>query len=130
MRAPALLLAAALLTGALTGCTSSGPDLPSESAFAEGTCRAAAPDVLAVGRALPELGDGGTVADEVRTELTTSQDRLAGLAENAEPAVKAPLDELVVGIGLVRIRADGGTYDPELGEALERRWDALVAACT
>ncbi len=116
-----------LLAVVLTGCTSS--DVPEESAFAEGTCRTAAPDVRAVGEVLPELGDGGKVADEVKDELREAQDRLAALADGAEPELQAPLKDLVEKLGIVRIRADGNTYEPELGEVLARSYERVLAAC-
>jgi ferredoxin len=125
-RALPVLLALPLLLGAC----SSGPDLPEESSFAEGTCRTAAPDVIAVGKALPELGDGPSVDGDVRGSLQDAQDRLAALAETAEPAYKPALDRLVVSIGLVRIRADGNTYQAKIGDGLETSYDEAVEACT
>ena len=125
-RALPVLLALPLLLGAC----SSGPDLPAEGDFAEGTCRSAAPDVVAVGRALPELGDGPEVDRDVRSSLQDAQGRLKALAEAAEPTVKPGLDRLVVAVGLVRIRADGNTYDPALGEELQKAYDEVVRSCT
>lgn len=124
-----LLLAAPLL---LVGCTSSsdaGPELPAESAFAEGTCRTAAPDVRAVGGTLSRL-DGDEVPAEVRDELREAQDRLFALAEAAEPTYKPALDVLVVKIGAVRIRADGNSYDEALGDELRTAYDEVVEVCT
>lgn len=122
--APALLLAALL-----AGCTSGGPDLPQESDFAEGTCRTAAPDVRAVGALLPRLGDGGTVPDDVKRDLRETQARLVALAEGAEPALSPDLTSLVQAIGAVRIRADGGTFDAEVGDILERAYARVLEAC-
>ncbi len=122
---------ALLLTVLLAGCTSSsGSDVPEESAFAEGTCRTAAPDVRAVGEAIPQLGDGGEVDDDVQDALRDAQDRLDALAGGAEPAVAPPLKELVEKIGIVRIRADGNTYEPELGEVLARSYERVLDACS
>ncbi len=125
-RAAPVLLALPLLLGAC----SSGPDLPKESAFAQGTCRTAAPDVIAVGAALPELGDGPKVDADLRSSLQEAQDRLSALAETAEPTYKPALDALVLSIGLVRIRADGNTYEPALGKDLQASYDKLVKICT
>ena len=128
-RLAAVLTAAPLLL--LTGCTSSDePDLPPESAFAEGTCRQAAPDVLAVGRALPRLGDGGAVDAAVKKDLRESQDRLFALSEGAEPEYATALSGLVERIGGVRIRADGNSYEPALGEGLQTAYDEVVDVCT
>ena len=123
------LLRAALLGLLLTACSSSGPDLPSDEDFATGTCRTAAPDVRAVAEAVPELGEGGEVDDGVLDALRDAQDRLAALADGAEPAVAPALKDLVEKIGIVRIRGDGNTYEPEFGEALTRSYEQVLDAC-
>lgn len=137
MRTAAVALLAAL---ALAGCTSSSEDpapdeppavpLPAASSFTEGTCTLVAPDVIAVGENLPKLGDGGDVDQEVKDALRDAQDRVFAVAEAAEPAVKPALDELVVALGIVRVRADGNTYETAQGEVLRKAYDAAVDACT
>jgi hypothetical protein len=134
LRAAALC---ALLVLALAGCTAgsrsetpAGPQVPPESSFAEGTCRIAAPDVRAVGQALPRLGDQKVVDAEVQAELLEAQQRVRALAEGAEPAVKPALDDLVVKIGLVRIRAAGNSYETALGESLTRSYEQVLDVCT
>jgi hypothetical protein len=117
-----------LLALVLAGCTSSS-DVPAEEDFAAGTCRTAAPDVRAVGESIPRLGDDGDVADEVKDELREAQDRLAALADGAEPSLQSALQELVVAIGIVRIRADGNTYEPAQGEALTRAYEQVLEVC-
>lgn len=133
--APAALVGLLLLVG----CTSSPSDdeptaaaspLPAESSFTEGTCRLVAPDVIAVGGALPRLGDGGDVDQDVKDELRAAQDRLRAVAEAAEPEYRAALDELSVAIGVVRIRADGNTYETAQGDALAEAYDEVVGVCT
>ncbi len=123
------VLRTALLVLLLAGCTSSGPDVPDEDAFAAGTCRTAAEDVRAVGEAIPRLGDGGKVADEVKDDLEDAQERLVALADGAEPDVQPALQSLVEAIGIVRIRADGNTYSAEQGEALTRAYEQVLDAC-
>lgn len=125
-RLPYVLSALAL--AGLVGCSSS--DVPDESAFAEGTCRTAAADVRAVGQSLPELGDGGAVDGEVRAGLREAHDRLRALADGAEPALQPVLAELNEKIGIVRIRADGNTYEPQLGELLAASYERVLEACT
>lgn len=127
-RLPYVLSALAL--AGLVGCSSSGPDVPDESAFAEGTCRTAAADVRAVGQSLPELGDGGAVDGDVRAGLREAHDRLRALADGAEPALQPVLAELNEKIGIVRIRADGNTYEPELGALLATSYERVLEACT
>jgi hypothetical protein len=102
---------------------------PPASAFADGTCRVAAPDVLALGRTGAHLGNGKTIAAAAKAELKDAQDGLRTLADGAEPAYKKVLANLVVSTGFVRIRADGNTYDPALGKQLMADYDAVLKAC-
>ncbi len=132
MRLAAALVCVPLL---LAGCSSSPdsppePELPAEADFAQGTCRDAAPDLLELGRALPRLGDDGTVPAEVQQVLADVQDRLAFIAEAAEPELAGLLPTLIERIGGVRIRAVGNTYEPSLGEDLEAAYDEVLAVCT
>jgi len=130
----ALPAAAALALLVLTGCSGSDddapPEPPAESAFLEGTCRMAAPDVIAIGRALPRLGDGGEVDQAVKDELRIAQDGVFALVETAEEPYMPALDELVVSVGIVRIRADGNSYEPDLGGLLRRSYDRVLSVCT
>ena len=116
----------------LPGCGSSddAPKVPAESAFLEGTCRKAAPDVIAVGRTLPRLGDGGVVDPAVKDELRVAQDGLFALVPAAEEPYKSALDELVLSTGIVRIRADSNTYEPDLGGLLRRSYERALSVCT
>lgn len=122
----------------LTACSSAPdapdapkePALPAESAFAEGTCRVAAPDLLDLGRALPRLGDDGTVGQDVQATLQETQDRLSLVAQTAEPDLAPALSTLVERIGGVRIRAVGNTYEPSLGEDLRTALDDVLDVCT
>lgn len=127
-RLPYVLSALAL--AGLVGCSSGGPDVPDESAFAEGTCRTAAADVRAVGQSLPDLGDGGAVDGDVRAGLREAHDRLRALADGAEPALQPVLAELNEKIGIVRIRADGNTYETQFGEQLTAAYERVLEACT
>ncbi len=127
-----VLLGLAML---LVACSSSPdeppePDLPAETAFAEGTCRSAAPDLLDLGRTIPRLGKDAEVAPEVQESLRATQDRLALFAEGTEPQYAQALGTLVERIGGVRIRAVGNTYEPALGEDLQDAYDEVLALCT
>jgi hypothetical protein len=133
-RIPYVLSGLALIV-ALAGCSSSsGPELPDESDFAAGTCRTAAPDVRAIGQSLSRLGDDGTVDREVRAELREAHDRLRALADGLvpadEPGLRPALAELNEKIAIVRIRADGNSYEPALGKLLTRSYEDVVGVCT
>ena len=118
----------------LTGCTSSspsesGPALPAETDFAEGTCRLAAPDVIVVGSVLPRLGEGGAIPADVQSVLRDALDRLDVVAETAEPAVKPVLDDFVIKIGSVLILAVGSNFGAVQGEQLATSYRSVVATC-
>ena len=120
----------------ITACTSStpdeptGPDLPTEADLAQGGCAPVATSVIGVGAALPRLGEGGVVDQQVKDELRDVQDRIFLFAETASPEVKPELDVLVGSLGSVRIRADGNTYETSLGDVLQTSYDEAVRACT
>ncbi len=134
MRLPVSL--SVLLCGlAVTACSgsSSGPapfQQPPVSAFAEGTCRTVAPDVLAIGKQAQALGEGGAVDKAVVTALEQAQTSLRPLVEGAEPAYQPALMRLVVATGLVRLQASLDSYKPETGQDLQTSYDGAVAACT
>jgi hypothetical protein len=132
-RIPYVLSGLALIAG-LAGCSSSGAELPDESDFAAGTCRTAAPDIRAIGQSLPELGGDATVDREVRAELREAHDRLRALGDGLvpadEPELRPALAELNEKIAIVRIRADGNSYEPALGKLLTRSYEAVLDVCT
>ena len=121
----------------LAGCSSSSsssqreePELPAESAFAEGTCRSAAPDLLDLGRTIPRLGGDGSVDPKLQARLQETQERLDFVAQTAEPELAPVLSTLVERIGAVRIRAVGNTYEAQLGKDLQASFDEALSACT
>lgn len=148
-RTPPALLAGTLLTAALlSGCTgddapaggqpaaapssaAAAPALPRppEQDFSEGTCRAAAADVVALADTVQGLGQGPTVPAPVLAELTATQERLRAFLEGAEPAVRPALDQLIVSLGLARIRAVGNTYDSSLTQAVSTAYGEVLGAC-
>lgn len=130
MRTAALSLLLTVI--AVSGCSSSsssGAKQPPVSAFPAGTCRVAAPDVLAIGREAGSLGKGGDVSAAALSRLTTAQERLVQLAGGAEPAYQPSLQALTVSVGLVRLAAKVGSYRPEQGATLEQRYRAVLTAC-
>ncbi len=129
MRRTPLAALALMLVGAVACGHGATAKQPAVSAFAEGTCRVAAPDVLAIGRAGGTLGTGKTISASAKTELKTAQDGLRTVADGAEPAYKPALEALVVSTGFVRIRADGNSYDAKLGRQLMSDYAAVLKAC-
>ncbi len=130
MRTAVLSLLLAVV--AVSGCSSSsspGAKQPPVSAFPAGTCRVAAPDVLAIGRETASLGTGGDVSAAVLAVLTTAQERLVQLASGAEPAYQPSLQALTVSVGLVRLAAKVGSYRPEQGVTVDKRYRAVLQAC-
>ncbi len=142
MARPALAATGLLVVVALAGCsnatfdagpgTSPTPTLsqPDEAAFHPGGCRTAAPSVLQVGRDALLLGDGPTPDAEVQGRLAQAQDDIDAAAAALEPQERSAVQALVVSIGLVRLRADGNTYTPDLGTQLSSAYEDAVRACT
>src|SRR4051812_8358980 len=124
-----LLPVLALLPFALAAC-GTGSTQPKASAFTAGTCRAAAPDVLTIGRVGAQIGGTTKVDAAARSSLRDAQARLSDLAAAAEPAYQPSLQALVVSTGFVRIRADGNTYAAGVGRQLMRDYRAVLKACT
>lgn len=131
-----VLLLPVVLAGSLAGCTDGDPaaavafPTPAPSAFAEGTCALVADDVLALGRAARDLGDGPLVNADVVTSFTAAQKALQAVAETAEPELKARLDDVVTRAGLVRLAAEAERYDPQALQPLEESYDRLLESCT
>ena len=129
-RASAALLCAAFLSACSGSSGDSGPKQPATSAFAEGTCRTAAPDILEIGRNAYRLGKGPEIAKPVVESLTSAQDRLSTISDAAEPAYRPALTQLVVAVGLIRLQAHVGSYHQQQGDHLVSSYNAVVTACT
>ena len=119
------LSALALATACSSG--SSGPKQPAASAFADGTCRTAAPDVLTIGRQARKLGKDAPAS--ALGPMTTAQDRLDTITSGAEPTYEPALRKLVTSVGLVRLRAHTGSYEPSLGKDVLSAYDGVLAVC-
>ena len=131
------LAALAVTVTLLAGCggsssseAASDSSLPAEETFADGPCRNAAPDILAIGRTLPRLDKKGTLDQEVRDTLRDAQAVLAAIAAGAPSASKPALSDLADKAGLVRSRADANSYEKAQGEQLRSSYEAAVKACT
>jgi hypothetical protein len=124
-----LLPVIALFAMGLSACGGAKTSQPPVSAFADGTCRVAAPDVLALGHVGSQLGTRMTVDGALKARLKEAQDGLRTVTDGAEPAYQKSFQRLVVSTGFVRIRADGNSYDPSLGKQLMADYNAVLTAC-
>lgn len=125
-RVPLALLTAALL---LAGCSDT-PDAPAAEDFAAGTCRQAAPDVLELTGLAGGLGKGPEVDDETKAALRAAQLRLVETLGSASGPERADLDGFVEAVGLLRLRADGNTYESFLAADVEAAGDKVFVRCT
>lgn len=117
---------------AAAGCAAhdDGPKQPAASTFTDGTCRVAAPDVLAIGRDAGKLGKGPEISSAMESSMATAQRRLQTLADSAEPTYEPALRKLVVAVGIVRLRAHTGSYATSLGKDVVSAYDGVLAVCT
>lgn len=122
--------ALAFLTLSACSSGSDGPRQPAVSAFAEGTCRTAAPDVLTIGREVRKLGDGKNPPSGPLEAMQKAQEPLDAIATGAEPTYQPALRKLVTAVGLVRFRAHVGSYVPSLGADVVTAYDGVLAVCT
>ena len=129
MKRTCIALAALALTSACSA-GSSGPKQPAVSAFADGTCRTAAPYVLTIGKQVRKLGTSSTAAAGPLSELGSAQDRLDPIASGAEPTYQPALRKLVTAVGLVRLRDHTRSYVPSLGQDVVTAYDGVLAVCT
>lgn len=127
--AAVLALTVAASAAACGGGTPSAPAFarPSVDQFRTGTCRDAAPTILAIGDLGLRLRSSTSVPAGDRQTLVAEQKRLQALRTSEELA--DPVRALVTAIGFVRIRIDGNTYDPRLMSALVAEQQRLVASC-
>jgi hypothetical protein len=127
-----LLLAAPLLVS----CTSDDPARPAafrpppESSFRAGDCSTIATDLIDLGRATYDLRGVAAPDEAARDTLRSAQDRVAAIAETADPTVKPALDRVVLTSGLVRIRADTRLLEPEVLDDLRAAYEQAVKVCT
>ena len=124
-----VVLALGLASGCSGGDTPSSPKDPAVSAFATGTCRDAAPGVLALRRAVRTLGKGPTVEPKKLQAVADAQQQVLPMSTNPDPAGQQVLF-LFREAGFVRLQATGNSYDPKVGATLLAAADRLVTTCT
>lgn len=127
-----VLLAAALVA---TGCTSDTEEPeafrpPPVGALQDGPCALVADDVVELGRLAFDLR-GEPAPDQAAADaLAAAQDRVAAVAESAEPGVEPALDRLVLTAGLVRIQVATKMLREEVVENMDVAYDDAVRACS
>lgn len=131
----AALAVSAVLGGALVGgCASrkSGADFqqPPVSAFRQGACQSMAPDILSIGRDARRLGTSATPPQDVRDALKASQDRIRAVQPSLDPDLAAPVEDLVIAVGVVRLRSDTKGFTTAAASDLSAAYQRLVDACT
>lgn len=128
---PCLLLGAALL---VAGCTSD-PDPeafrpPPPGSLAGGPCDLVADDLVALGRLAFDLRGEPDPGRSAAEALENAQDRVAAVAETADPVVKPALDRLVLTTGLVRLQVDTRMLRDQVLENMDVAYDEAVRACS
>ena len=119
----------------LAACSSSGssgtsaPKDPAVSSFTTGTCRDAAPGVLALRKAARQLGRGPSVPTEVQQAVKDAQQQIMPMSTNPDPEGKRVLF-LYSEAGFVRLQSIGNSYDPKVGATLLTAADTFVRSCT
>jgi hypothetical protein len=101
---------------------------PEPDRFRTGTCRDAAPAILAIGAVAARLADEQAVSQAEEKMLTAHQATLRKLKPSAD--LRKPTQDVVTAIGFIRIRLNGNTYEAELVNELATAQQRLVAACT
>ncbi len=126
----AVAVSGALLAAGCSDDTREAPAGPAVEDFAAGSCRQAAPDVLELSRLVEGLGKEPRVPDDAKAALRAAQGRLAATAAQSSGPERADLDAFVQKVGLLRLRADGNTYEPFLADDVRAARDRVIASCT
>ncbi len=116
-----------LLLAACGGPTFEQPDA---STFRDGPCRAVAGNILSAGKLAHEIGASRSPSTKVRTDLKTAQDGLIAVRPALPTELSKPMEDLIVAIGLSRLRADSNSYDVSVTKGLASAYDGVVTACT
>jgi hypothetical protein len=131
-RSAVAAVVAALAGLALTACSSNefvNEKLPDASAFRAGACTAAADNTLALGRFTRRTRALDKLTDADRAELKQRQSGLAELRPTLEPDLRDPMEQLIIAVGFVRIRADSNTYRPTLLSDVDKARRTVQTVC-
>jgi hypothetical protein len=132
-RASAVLLIIAALAAGPAGCGADPPrraplTLPAADSFQPGACRDAADPILALGRLTYDRDGVKSLSAGDYTILVEQGEKLIGVRDRTEPALRERVNAVLSAIGFVRIRP-GKAYDPQLMKDLETARAALQSAC-
>lgn len=86
--------------------------------------------MLALGKDAHDLAGGKAPSPATSASLKTNQQLLVAVQPGLEPSLAPSFSDLVIKVGLVRIRTDTNTYVASLAPALMASYDAVVKACT
>lgn len=125
--APLLFLLLPLLLVACTGA-GSGRGLPDAGDFAVGTCRDAAPAVLALDEQVRRAGEGEVDRAAARESLRENQGRLQALL-GGDGEVGVALQDVVTRVGFARAGLDADALDAQEVADVTQAVDRFVAAC-
>lgn len=117
-----------LLVLVISSCTGSGRSLPDSDEFAAGTCRDAAPALLAIDEQVRAAA--GPDVDELaaRASLREQQSRLQALSGGAGDLAVA-LDDVIARVGFARVALDVAALDAEDVADVTAAVDRVVAIC-
>ncbi|MDP9436022.1 MAG: hypothetical protein M3P93_12850 [Actinomycetota bacterium] len=117
-----------LLVLLLAACTGSGSARPDVEDFASGTCRDAAPAVLALEERVRRATERDADESAVRESLREQQARLRALRGGGGEAASA-LEDVVARVGFARVALDVDALDREEVTDVTAAVDRFVAVC-
>ena len=117
-----------LLLSLLASCTGSGRALPDVDEFTSGTCRDAAPAVLALDEQVRRAAEPDADEAAARTSLREEQDRLRALDGGAGDVADA-LQEVVTRVGFARAALDVDALGTQDVTDVSAAVDRFTAVC-
>lgn len=119
-----------LLSLMLVACSGSGRDLPDVDEFSAGTCREAAPAVLALDEQMRLLGEEDVDIAAGRDALLEQQARLLTLlGADADGEIAVALQDVVTRAGFLRAALDADALEAQEVTDVTRAIDRFVAEC-
>ena len=125
-----VLTGAALVAALVTASPPSLPRGPGVASFRAGSCRAAAPALVAlreVARRVAVSPSSDLAA--ANAEVKRAQRALRAVAAPASPEVAAAFGDVVVAAGFFRIRVDSRTFEPSLARDLAAAYAVAERRC-